>query len=492
MEKKDKKKGNSSFQGRRFKNGSYSAVLIVIAIAIVIVANMIVGKLPTKYTKLDVTGTKLFSIDEQSKRILTTLSEDITIYYLVSATADVPQVKQLLEKYEEMSKHIKVVEKDPALYPTFGDKYEATSDTVMIVESGKRYKLINGTDVYTITNQEDAAYGAEPEYAFNGEGLIANAVHYVTTDHIPIIYTVTGHEEVALDETIKGLVAEQSMELKELNLLTSTVPEDASCILLSAPGKDYNEEEAKKVIDYLEAGGNAVILADYVETDLKNFTSIIENYGVTLADGIIYEGNSNYAYNYPYNIVPEVLSHQITEELYNNHGRALLSAARAIEKAEDIRDTVTLTDLLKTSSDAFIKANPSEAQSAEKEKGDVSGQFVVGMAITEAEASKTDAEEIAESTEEEVKTKIALFTSSALINPTIYQTVMTADVELFLNALGWMCDYEESITIEGKNLQEEALTITDGQAKTWMGVYMALPMLVIAGGIFVSLKRRRA
>ena len=40
------------FKGKRFKQGSYSSVLIVIVIAIVVVINMVASQLPAQYAKL--------------------------------------------------------------------------------------------------------------------------------------------------------------------------------------------------------------------------------------------------------------------------------------------------------------------------------------------------------------------------------------------------------------------------------------------------------
>ena len=50
--------------GKYLKNGSYSVVISAIFIVIVIVINMIVGSLPSKYTEFDVSSQKLYSIAE--------------------------------------------------------------------------------------------------------------------------------------------------------------------------------------------------------------------------------------------------------------------------------------------------------------------------------------------------------------------------------------------------------------------------------------------
>ena len=49
-----------SINKKYLKNGSYSSVMIVVFVAIIIVINMIVGNLPSKYTQLDISSEKLY------------------------------------------------------------------------------------------------------------------------------------------------------------------------------------------------------------------------------------------------------------------------------------------------------------------------------------------------------------------------------------------------------------------------------------------------
>ena len=54
--KKEKRKFKDSINKKYLKNGSYSSVMIVVFVAIIIVINMIVGNLPSKYTQLDISS----------------------------------------------------------------------------------------------------------------------------------------------------------------------------------------------------------------------------------------------------------------------------------------------------------------------------------------------------------------------------------------------------------------------------------------------------
>ena len=78
--KKEKRKFKDSINKKYLKNGSYSSVMIVVFVAIIIVINMIVGNLPSKYTQLDISSEKLYTIGDETKAMLKDLDKDVTIY----------------------------------------------------------------------------------------------------------------------------------------------------------------------------------------------------------------------------------------------------------------------------------------------------------------------------------------------------------------------------------------------------------------------------
>lgn len=495
-EKKDKSDSIFSFKGRRFQNGSFSAAMILIAVAIVIVVNLIVSKLPVKYTEFDVSSNQVYSMSDKSKKLLETLKDEVTIYYLVGTTEKegYAEVTSMLEKYKDASDKIKVVQKDPELYPSFGDQYEAESTTTLIVESEKRYKVVDKAELYTISNAEDYYYGATAEYAFSGESAIANAINYVVTDKLPKVYELQGNGETALADSVKEIIESGNIAVESLNLLTSgEVPEDADCLIINAPTNDFSKDTADAIIKYLKNGGNGVILSNYIEGDkeMPNFNSVLEAYGVAIEKGIIYEGDSNYTSgNSPTYTVPDIKSLDLSIELVENNAKVFMPSAQSIVELKDKSDTINVAQLLTTSNSAYLKEKPESATTYEKEDKDKEGTFNMGVVITDGEETEESSEDT-ETTEENIKTKLVVYGTTALVDESIMSQVTTNNVALFASTLGWMCDTEDSISIASKSLSEESLTVTDSQATTWMVVYLiALPVLVISTGIFVVSRRK--
>ena len=107
-EKKDRKKLHITWRKniKTLRNGSYSVLVSVVVIAVVILLNMIVGQLPAKYTQFDISTGKLYTIGDETINTLKNLKEDITIYYIVQTSNEDSTIEKLLGQYEENSKHI--------------------------------------------------------------------------------------------------------------------------------------------------------------------------------------------------------------------------------------------------------------------------------------------------------------------------------------------------------------------------------------------------
>lgn len=73
------------------------------------------------------------------------------------------------------------------------------------------------------------------------------------------------------------------------------------------PTTDFSEDEANKVITYLENGGKLLMFTSYTGTDMPNLDSILENYGVKRSSGIVVETDSQHYYpQMPYYLLPNI------------------------------------------------------------------------------------------------------------------------------------------------------------------------------------------
>ena len=479
----DKKKLIGTISKKHIKNGSYTMVMSVIFIAVVIVINMIVSTIPSKYSEIDISSQKLYSIGDETKKMLKDLEKDVTIYQIAQSGSEDENISNLLKKYEDESKHIKVEQKDPVVNPKFVSQY--TSDDLstnsLIVVCGDRNKVIDYNNMYE-TSIDYQTYSSQTT-GFDGEGQITSAIGYVTSENLPVLYTVEGHGEKDMDSSVKEDIEKANMDIKSLNLLTEgSVPDDADCLFIDSPSTDFSSDEKDAIIEYLENGGKAMIFSDYTTEDMPNFDAILENYGVQRVDGVVFEGdNQHYAMQMPYYLVPTINSTDASSETASAGCYVLVPYAQGIKQLEDVRDTVKIESILTTSDQAYSKTDLN-SNTIEKEDGDVEGPFDLGVSITE-------------SLDDDKETQIVYYSTSNLMDSQTNQMVSGGNEKLIMESLKWMTDTEESasVSIPSKSLEVSYLTITDYDAAFWKICTIALiPGIFLVIGFVVWIKRRKA
>ena len=479
----DKKKLIGTISKKHIKNGSYTMVMSVIFIAVVIVINMIVSTIPSKYSEIDISSQKLYSIGDETKKMLKDLEKDVTIYQIAQSGSEDENISNLLKKYEDESKHIKVEQKDPVVNPKFVSQY--TSDDLsansLIVVCGDRNKVIDYNNIYE-TSIDYQTYSSQTT-GFDGEGQITSAIGYVTSENLPVLYTVEGHGEKDMDSSIKEDIEKANMDIKSLNLLTEgSVPDDADCLFIDSPSTDFSSDEKDAIIEYLENGGKAIIFSDYTTEDMPNFDAILENYGVQRTEGVVFEGdNQHYAMHMPYYLVPTINSTDASSETASAGYYVLAPYAQGIKQLDDVRDTVKIESILTTSDQAYSKTDLN-SNTIEKEDGDVEGPFDLGVSIIE-------------SLDDDKETQIVYYSTSNLMDSQTNQMVSGGNEKLIMESLKWMTDTEESasVSIPSKSLEVSYLTITDYDAAFWKICTIALiPGIFLVIGFVVWIKRRKA
>ena len=67
-----------------------------------------VGKLPAQYRNVDLSQTKLSTIGDTTKELVSNLDQDVTIYQIAESGSENETIQKLLERYEGLSSHVKV------------------------------------------------------------------------------------------------------------------------------------------------------------------------------------------------------------------------------------------------------------------------------------------------------------------------------------------------------------------------------------------------
>lgn len=472
----------ASFQRRTFRVGGYSVVAMALCLAIVVAVNLLVSAIPTIYTKIDLTDNALFTISEQTQKLLTNLDEDVTVTWVVQSGNEDTVLEALLDRYTSLSSHINVEKLDPVANPSILREYssQGIGNNSLIVQQGDISRHISYGEI-VVTDYSNYYTDGSVMQSFDGESALTSALDYVTSETLPILYQLSGHGETALASALLSTIEKENMSVQTLSLLSlEAVPEDADCVLIISPQHDLTEDETQKLLDYLQQGGSLLLLSDYTGEDMPNLMGLMAEYGAEAVDGIVIEGDGNYMlWGTPHYLLPDIQSHAITEPLIDGGYYILMPVAQGIRVSSGLRASLSVTTLLQTSSVAFSKPAGYDMETYEKEDGDIDGPFALGVAIEEAAG--------------EGATQIVWLTSSQMLDSGVDQTVSGANTDLLVNALGWMVERENSISIRSKDMTVEPLVVPSASASRWSVMLIGIiPLTVPAIGILVVVRRRRA
>ena len=301
---------------------AFMSLLMVLAIGVSTIL------LPFSVKCIDINKNNLYSSDSAIKEYLQSVDDEVTVY-LIDPYTNEKSLYNIILRTIEAGKNINLKVINTAEDQEFLEKYGLEDQTqeslsyAMIVESDKRWRLINGDDYFYYYNTDKQRYLSASElqneftyYAsilnqyyqyydslsdeaksaldiceerlmslqnntvvcIQLENAFAEAVAYVTADMIPTVYFLTGHGEEGT--TVNPYDFKASGKL----------PENADMIVINSPSEDYSQSEINTIIDYLDNEGKLYILIDESNYSMSNLMNFLSHYGLSVDASIISEG----------------------------------------------------------------------------------------------------------------------------------------------------------------------------------------------------------
>jgi ABC-2 type transport system permease protein len=470
-----------SLRSSKFRHGGYATLMIVAALAVIIAVNLLVDQVPAK---LDLTENKLFSLSEETLKILGGLSSDVTITSISRKASEDPTVKEILSRYAQKSGHVKLATVDPERNPGWSKQYDATGSGLregsLVVARGARFRTIDVLDMYNYDMS-----GQQPRLtSLSVEQKVSSALAYVTADRNVTAYALQGHGEQTLaGYGLTGAVDAENYERQELNLLTlAAVPAEADMVLVLSPKSDVPAQEAEKLRAYLASGGRALFLLDVQNKaeSLPNLAAVLRSYGVAMRNLLVVETDANRAaYGNPLFLVPNQESHEILAPLRAKNYPILMPFAQPIQSLELRKNTLTIAPLLTSTAQAFAKANSGNIGNLRREAGDAGGPFTVAVAITDPAAEPGGRD-----------TRIVVIGASTFLVSEVAAQA-PGNTDFFLNCMGWLKEKKDTISIRAKSMIEFPLNLNSAQRWIFSAVVVILmPLIILGWGFIVWMKRR--
>lgn len=416
---------------KAFRKGSYSTVIMVVIIAIVIAANVMFSKLPTAARNIDVSSNNLYSIGDTTHSVLDGLKNDVEIVVIKDKESTDKRISTLLAKYADYSDHIKVTYKNPVLYPSVLTTYDTEENNIVIKcdATDKTTKVAFSDIIVTSTSY----YGSTYETSFDGEGQLTKAIDYVSNENNKLIYTISGHGESDLGKNISELISKSNFNVKSVNLLVDNgIPDDCDMLICNQPTKDLADDELKLLREYMENGGKmTVVLAD-TTTKTPNFDALMADYGISKVNGYIADTERYYGQNV-YQIFPNYSSGDITGK-FGSEEYTLLFGSLGLKVEET--DGVTVDEFLTTSDKGAAVVGENDY---------TEGKYTLAAAATKDES------------------RFTVFGSASIIDDefTSYYTNLM-NLQVFMNSITSNFDDVSNISIDSISLQTTYNTIANG------------------------------
>ena len=232
----------------------------------------------------------------------------------------------------------------------------------------------------------------------------------------------------------------------------------------------------------MSEGGKVFIILGEMEGDAPNLDALLNEYGMQREEGYIADMQRNYQGNYYY-IFPEITATgELAEGLSSD--MVLLVNAHGLTMTDAARDTISVTEFMQTSSQAYAVTEETQEE----------GTYTLGAVATETISSEEeDAEDESSDSEEETKeSRLTVVSSDSLIDSQLTDNLATLEnLDLFMNAVTSNFDDTQNVAIEAKSLEITYNTMKH-TGVTGMVAIVGIPALVLLFGFMKWWKRRKA
>ncbi|MDY6286807.1 MAG: Gldg family protein [Lachnospiraceae bacterium] len=467
------------FSKKTFSLGAYSSTMIIVAIAAAVIVNFAAAQLPTSLKSVDLTTNGIYSLTDDTKNMLTDLDKDVTIYVLASEDDADNTIKHLVENYAAASDHISVQYIDPVSNPTFIQKYTTDTSNLymnsLVVECGDRYKIVNSSDMYE-TSVDYNTY-QQKTTGFDGEGQVTSAIDYVTRDNLPKIYTLTGHGETTLSTTFSDALSKLNIDSTDLDLMQNdTVPDDAQAVIIYGPTSDLSDDDLQKLEDYCNNGGNLIAVINYEGgADLTNYNKLLADFGISTSSDIVLDSDSSRYYQYPFYLLPNVQSDDITSQVDNGY---IMSPFSTPLVTDDSNKDITYTPLLVTSENSYTRGNVESQSDLQPSDSDTMQAYNVGVKAVRSDDNGGGT--------------AIVYSSNYIFNDNANQMVSGSNLNLFNGTVSALVNTDSSISIPVKEYADASLTIATSTGVTLTIFFdILLPIVILASGLVIWLRRRK-
>jgi ABC-type uncharacterized transport system involved in gliding motility auxiliary subunit len=473
-----------SFSSRQARLGSLAAGSIVVVFGILFAINYLSSRHNKRW---DLTAAKQFSLSDQTKKVLQGLQKPVNIR-VFDRSDGFARFRERLDEYQYQSKQVKVEYIDMERKPTLANQAKVqTPGTVVMDYEGRTERVTS-----------------------DGEQELTNGLIKVIQGKQHKVYFVQGHGEHPIDGTDRTAYGTINAALKNDNFETDSlvlaqqkaVPDDASVLVIAGPKTDLFPAEADMLKRYLAKGGKIFLLLDPPDrTDsptLTNLTALAKDWGIDVGTNIVVDVSGMGQLLGTDVSVPVAASygtHAITDRFNLLTAYPLARSVSPVEGGVNGHTAQTLVNTSKNSwAESDIKRLVTSGQvERELDKGDKAGPVSLAAAVSapaaEAPAAPTASDGSKPSDAPKPETRLVVFGDSDFVSNGYLG--IPGNRDLFLNAVNWLAQQENLISIRPRDPEDRRVSLTADQARRifWLSI-LIIPGLILLAGVHTWWRRR--
>lgn len=484
------------FVSRQVRYGTNVGVTVLLVTGIAVIANIIVVQ--RFDTSADWTGDQIYTLSDQTKKILQGLDREVQVLAFFSLNPDNDQLARerqratyLLEMYQRETDKLSVEFVDPYSGAIQSQEYEIQFDGTTVFESGSVRERIR-----TVGEQE-----------------FTSALLKVTRDELVKIYFLTGHEEQAIDDfdqnrgysQTREELEKQNYRVETLSLATQPeVPADCAALVIPGPKAPLLPHEVNAISKYLDKNGKLFLMLDpslnSPEDPNQGLVDLMKRWGVTIGNDLVFDrirpafflvGGSR-----PEAPTPVAFEfHQITQHV---NRQVTFQFARSVTPQTDAGSNLNVKSLVKTTDEIGGSWGETKRQAdgtfetdlSYTEGEDTPPPVSLAVAIQREGGEPNAGDAPTADTSETDRTRIVVVGDSDFADNFFFYG--TGGGDFFLNAVNWLTLEEDLIAIRPVDPSERSLRLMTPREKAFVQLtsIFLIPLIIFLIGVGVWWRRR--
>ena len=495
--------------GRRGRYGLNTAIVLIAFIAIAVVLNFVIYWAlerpdPPGFLRVDTTSTKQFIVSDATLNTLSNLREPIQITAFFRRNTPKRQAawratEDLLSEFKRRSTEQPLTFRlvDPELEPNVAVEYGVTQFPSLAIEAteSRRTEVISGlnpNDGPNVFSEQDVITGLLVVNQIKQKTVVFISGHAVRD----LLDTARGGDgySLAAESLIRENYAISNETLQELGQrISANNPELLpATVIFAGPTKDMTESEESILVEYGRRGGSIMFLLEPNATP-DSFKGFLSRYGIGVGVGTVVDTASYVAPNPTFLQVKNTNSQLPPHPLTDDFDVLYLPGSTYYSYSID-PDTIPLTDEGIPYVRQEIVAISTLNSWAETDIDNIG--FQVGVDQSGPLPIAISVEAVAEiggsprrQNDQLLTTQMVLIGDTDFASNAYFGSARNGD--LFVNAVNYLADDYELITLRPKQTAFRELVLTESERNfvRWSG-WLLMPILIALAGIWAWWRRR--